>query len=112
VACICLAVCRTGGGGKFRPSYLPEAADKIDAEGIDKFESMGPEVAQGKVTYGLQQRLRPAQVHCGKCAGRRTCVCESAGVAAAVSPWGLLVVQGGGCRTLLHFLGGHRITDM
>ncbi|GAB4821489.1 hypothetical protein N2152v2_008535 [Parachlorella kessleri] len=46
-------------GGKFRPTYLPEAADRIDAEGIDKFEVAGPEVAQEKVTYGLQQRSRP-----------------------------------------------------
>ena len=53
-----LIACRVA-GGKFRPTYLPEAADRIDAQGIDKFEVAGPEVAQEKVTYGLQQRSRP-----------------------------------------------------
>lgn len=53
----CPCACRTG-GGKFRPTYLPEAADRIDAEGIDKFEVAAAE-QQAPVTYGLVQRARP-----------------------------------------------------
>ena len=52
---------RRTGAGKFRPSYLPEAADKIDEEGISKFETAAHDLAAAgaPVTYGLQQRQRP-----------------------------------------------------
>lgn len=48
-------------GSKFVPTYIPEAADKIDGEGIDKFETAAHDtaVAQQHVTYGLHLRSRP-----------------------------------------------------
>ncbi|KAL4422274.1 hypothetical protein ABPG75_008471 [Micractinium tetrahymenae] len=48
-------------GSKFVPSYIPEAADKVDGEGIDKFETAAHDtaVAQQQVTYGLHVRSRP-----------------------------------------------------
>jgi G-patch domain len=43
--------------GTYKPSYVPEAAEKIDS-GIDKFETAEHDsaVAQQEVTYGLIQR--------------------------------------------------------
>ncbi|KAI7838635.1 hypothetical protein COHA_007562 [Chlorella ohadii] len=50
-------------GTKFKPSYIPDAADKIDGEGISKFETAEHDtaVAQQQVTYGLHVRARPAE---------------------------------------------------
>lgn len=50
-------------GTKFKPSYIPEAADKIDGEGISKFETAEHDtaVAQQQVTYGLHVRARPGE---------------------------------------------------
>lgn len=52
-------------GARFRPTYIPDAADKIDAEGIDKFETAAHDtaVAQQQVTYGLHLRARPQVRH-------------------------------------------------
>lgn len=43
------------------PSYIPEASDKVDTEGINKFETAAHDtaVAQQDVTYGLHVRARP-----------------------------------------------------
>lgn len=53
-------MCCRAGPAKFRPSYVPEAADKIDAQGIDKFETSAHDtaIAQENVTYGLIKRER------------------------------------------------------
>lgn len=54
--------CSTG-AGKFKPSYLPDAADKVEGEGIEKFETAAHDtaVAQQAVTYGLHLRSRPGE---------------------------------------------------
>ncbi|EFN53037.1 hypothetical protein CHLNCDRAFT_53994 [Chlorella variabilis] len=50
-------------GSKFMPSYIPEASDKVDTEGINKFETAAHDtaVAQQDVTYGLHVRARPQE---------------------------------------------------
>jgi hypothetical protein len=54
---------RSAASGKFKPSYLPEAADKVEGEGIEKFETAEHDtaVAQQAVTYGLHVRSRPGE---------------------------------------------------
>lgn len=49
--------------GKFKPSYLPESADQIDAQGIDKFETAAHDAApKQEVSYGLQKRDKQPKV--------------------------------------------------
>lgn len=50
--CFRSSSCGRSAGAKFKPSYIPEAADKIDGEGISKFETAEHDTAVAQQQVG------------------------------------------------------------